>query len=734
MQSRVATEDWLWLLGSVAQLHGIAFDAALVQREFPPPLTKRSFIQASQAIGLVVATHQANGKLPAPCVAWLLASQDVEARPSAHEASDDSLDAGVSTGAPATWEPSLVKPALIVRADKERLLYFVAGSETPQSVPADGFGAVFEPELLLLKRSAEAVTDPDAETQVHKEFGFRWFLPEFLKHKDIWRDVLIVSAVMQVLGLTTPLLTQVIIDKVIAHQTMSTLTVVGVGLGAALLFSAGFGWLRQYLLIHTGNRIDAVLGSTVFSHLLRLPLPYFQHRATGVLIARLRGVETIREFLAGATVTVLLDLPFMVVLLAVMFIYSWQLSLVSVGLLIFLTALSAFVTPILRVRLNEQFLVGARNQAFVTEYTAGIETVKSLQLEPRLEARYGDLLADYLAAGFKTRLLSNTYNTIANALEQAQTLCILVAGALLVMRSEGFTIGMLVAFQMFSARLSQPVLRLVSLYQELQQTRIAVQRLGDIMNMPTEPHTLAPTRVAQIQGGARVELQEVSFRYGENAPWLYRNLNLMIPPGRTVAVMGPSGSGKSTLAKLFQAFYLPQEGRIKVDGADLRTLPANLLRSYFGIVPQETILFSGTIYENLQAAQPHATFEDIATACRMAEIHEYIESLPAGYQTEIGERGAGLSGGQRQRIAIARALLKRPRVLIFDESTSNLDDQTTQQFARTINQLKGTVTMIFIAHQIPRELNVDGIVRIGRQVTLAQAEGSSTATADGESA
>jgi len=732
LQSRIATEDWLWLLGSIAQLHGIAFDRALVLRDFPPPLTRLSLVQAGQSIGLVIAAHQVSKSetLHTPCVAWLRASQE----PARDEGQDDDAADGVSDTGTEIQTPATVRPVLVVRADAERLLYFVAGRDAAQTAEADQFSTIFESQVLLLKRAPEAVIDPDADAQNDREFGFRWFLPEFLKHKAIWRDVLIVSAVMQVLGLTTPLLTQVIIDKVIAHQTMSTLTVVGIGLGVALLFSAGFGWLRQYLIIHTGNRIDAVLGSTVFSHLLRLPLPYFQHRATGVLIARLRGVETIREFLAGATVTFLLDLPFMVVLLAVMFVYSWQLSLIALGLLILLTALSAFVTPILRARLNEQFLVGARNQAFVTEYTAGIETVKSLQMEPKLDARYGNLLADYLAAGFKTRQLSNTYNTIANALEQAQTLGILVAGALLVMRSDGFTIGMLVAFQMFSARLSQPVLRLVGLYQELQQTQIAVQRLGDIMNMPREPHTLAPTRVAQPQGGARIELQAVSFRYAETAPWLYRNLNLMIPPGRTVAIMGPSGSGKSTLAKLLQAFYMPQEGCIKIDGADLRSLPANLLRGYFGVVPQETILFSGTIYDNLLAAQPHASFDDIVTACRMAEIHDYIESLPEGYQAEIGERGVGLSGGQRQRIAIARALLKRPRVLIFDESTSNLDEQTAQQFARTVNQLKGVVTMIFLAHHIPNGLQVDGTVRIGQQVSLAKAEDAEPPAAEGQPA
>jgi ATP-binding cassette, subfamily B, bacterial HlyB/CyaB len=310
-----------------------------------------------------------------------------------------------------------------------------------------------------------------------------------------------------------------------------------------------------------------------------------------------------------------------------------------------------------------------------------------------------------------------------------------VIGAMLVMNSDGFTIGMLVAFQMFSGRLSQPVLRLVGLYQELQQTRIAVQRLGDIMNIPQEPHTLTPPRARQDTQGARIELQTISFRYADTAPWLYRDLTLNIPSGRTVAIMGPSGCGKSTLAKLLQGFYWPQEGVVKIDNIDLRTMPANVLRSYLGVVPQETVLFSGTLYDNLLAAHPHASFDDIVTACKMAEIHSYIESLPEGYQTLVGERGVGLSGGQRQRIAIARALLKRPRILIFDEATSNLDAQTAEHFARTVNQLKGVVTMIFIAHAIPKGLQVDGIVKLGEQVALAKAEapeGAEQRTSSGE--
>jgi subfamily B ATP-binding cassette protein HlyB/CyaB len=325
------------------------------------------------------------------------------------------------------------------------------------------------------------------------KFGFRWFWTELLRHKRIWRDVLLASFFIQLIGLTTPIGTQVVIDKVVVHQTESTLIAIAMGLGMFLLFSSGMSWLRQYFVLHTGNRVDAVLGSQVFRHLFRLHLPYFEHRPTGTLVARMHAVETVREFMAGAAVSVILDFPFLLIFAAVMFAYSWQLTLIALGILLVVAGLSVAVTPMLRARLNKQFLLGARNQAFLTEYVAGMETVKSLQMEPRLEGRYDDMLASYIAAGFATRQLSNTYNVIANALEQTMTLSILCVGALLVMRNDGFTIGMLVAFQMFASRLSQQMLRLASLWQEFQQASIAVRRLGDIMDTPAPRPSITET-------------------------------------------------------------------------------------------------------------------------------------------------------------------------------------------------------------------------------------------------
>jgi subfamily B ATP-binding cassette protein HlyB/CyaB len=698
----VGQHEVLWLLGSLSGFYRLPFDATLIAQQYPPPYTIATLHEAARSLGLKTGEVSIIGlswqKLPLPAIAFL--------RPvPAAEASVEQTP------------PSL--PVLILKSDGQKLLYFRAGSSTPEYIDIAEAPQHFEPDLILVAREASTAPTPGEAEQIpgfvaeKSEFGFKWFLPELLKHKTIWRDVLLASLAIQLVGLATPLFTQVIVDKVVVHQSNSTLIVLGVALFMFMLFTSGMTWLRQYLVLHTGNRIDAVLGSQVFSHLLRLPLPYFEQRPTGTLVARLQGVETIREFLASAAVTLVLDFPFLLIFLAVMFAYSWQLSLIAVGLLGLIAFVSFLVTPVFRDKLNRQFMLGARNQAFLTEYLAGMGTVKSLQMEPDIDKKYGDLLAQYLAAGFGTKQVGNTYNVIANGLEQVMTLSILIVGALLVMQNEGFTVGMLVAFQMFAGRMSQPMLRLVGLWQEFQQANIAVKRLGDILDMPQEPHALVPSREGNEANKGQLDLIDLAFRYSDHHPWLYRNLNMRFKPGHLTVLMGPSGCGKSTLAKLLLGFYQPSDGLIQLDGKDIRHLATNELRATFGVVPQDTILFSGTLYDNLVMAHPHASFEDVIEACKAAEIHEVIEKLPDGYQTEIGERGTGLSGGQKQRIAIARALLKKPKILIFDEAVSNLDQQTAEHFAKTINKLKGKVTMLFITHQIPRGLQVDEVLSFG---------------------
>lgn len=358
---------------------------------------------------------------------------------------------------------------------------------------------------------------------------------------------------LQLLALGTPLFTQAVIDKVVVHRTESTLIAIAVGMAMFMVFGALLTWVRQYLVLHTGNRVDAVLGAAVFDHLFALPLRYFQNRPTGVIAARLHGVETIREFIASAAISLVLDFPFLLICVAVMFSYSVQLTLITLAVLLLIAGLCAAVAPMFQVRLHEQFLLGARNQAFLTEYVAGMETVKSLQMEPQLKAKYADYLATYLQAGFQTKQVGNTYNVIANLLEQGLSLLILVVGAYTVMSDGSFSIGMLVAFQMFSGKLSQPMLRMVGLWQQFQQARLSLQRLGDLMNAPAEPYSLTPGRDAG--GPGLIELDGVSFRYTEEHPYLYKDFSLTVKPGTTMAVMGPSGCGKSTLTKLLQGFY-----------------------------------------------------------------------------------------------------------------------------------------------------------------------------------
>ncbi len=706
----ITAQELAWSLGSACALLRKPFDAELLLRQFAPPYSTATLIAAARGLGLQ-ATGQA---LPLAALAR-------------------TGGATVLVLTPAEGHPSV---GLLVGVEGEgagvQVSWIPAGTNTPQTQPLAEFAARYSGQAVLLAAQAEAPADTDAADAAPRAFGFGWFVPELLKHRAVWRDVLGASLLLQLLALGLPLFTQAVIDKVVVHRTESTLIAIAVGMAIFVVATAVLSWVRQYLVLHTGNRVDAVLAATVFDHLFRLPPRYFQHRPTGVVAARLHGVETIREFVSSAAVTLILDIPFLLIAVAVMFWYSVPLTLVALGMLALIALISALVAPVFQARLNEQFLLGARNQAFLTEYIAGLETVKSLQFEPQLKARYSGYLASFLHSGFRTRQIGNTYQVAATTLEQLMTLLILLGGAWLVMHpAEGavFTIGMLVAFQMFAGKLSQPVMRLVGLWQQFQQSRLAVARLGDLMNAPTEPYSMAPSRAAQGRG--RIEIDGLGFRYADDLPWLYEGLNLSIEPGRTVAVMGPSGTGKSTLAKLLQGFYWPQQGQIRVDGIDIRHLSANELRANFGVVPQETVLFSGTILDNLMLANPHASFEQAAQACRMAEIHTTIEALPQGYQTPIGERGAGLSGGQKQRLAIARALLKRPRVLIFDEATSALDAETAEHFARTINALKGKVTMIFITHALPRTLKVDEVVQMGkggaRQLHAVAGEGERNA-------
>jgi ATP-binding cassette, subfamily B, bacterial HlyB/CyaB len=709
LEQSFSLEDAAWLASSFCALHRIAFDPALFAQRYPAPVDESSLEKCASELGLSFEHRICSLE---SALAWRLPlAVRVHANPADRSASHahNQQDADVNR-----W-------ALVLNSTESQVAILERGSATPVSISMVELSGRYAGSSLTMAPRPSETADPDSFQFRSARFGLRWFVPELLKHRRIWRDVLLASLILQLMALAIPLFTQVIIDKVIVHRTTSTLITLGVGMGLFLVFTGILSWTRQHLVLHTGRRIDAALGSHIFDHLLRLPPLYFQHRPTGVIAARLQAIETIREFIASAAVTLLLDVPFLLIFVAIMFWYSVALTLIVLAILVVIMGLSLTVGPVFQRRLNEQFRQGAANQAFLTEYIAAMDTVKSLQLEPQLNHRYRNLLAELLKSSIATRQLANTYNTWSSSLEQLMTMLVLIVGAWIVMSTTALTVGMLVAFQMFSARISQPLLRMVGLWQQWQQTRMSIARLGDIMNAPTESYSLVPRRLGAA-GPGRIEVEGLAFRYGEQLPFLFDDFDFLAQPGQLIALMGPSGAGKSTLAKLLQGFYAPTRGRIRLDGIDHNHLSANELRSIFGIVPQETVLFSGTILDNLKLANPAASLEQVVAACRMAEIHTVIEALPNGYQTEIGERGVGLSGGQRQRLSIARALLKGPKVLIFDEATSSVDPATAEQLGRTITALKGRVTILFIAHLLPRSVQFDQIVRIGEKLAVVSSD------------
>jgi subfamily B ATP-binding cassette protein HlyB/CyaB len=687
----LALDDLLWLAGSICRLLGVAFDSSLARRHVTPPLDLGSLNDLLVGLGFAAQFEPRIGN-HLPAVAML-----------------EPLDGGQSV------------PVLVVRVAVNSVDFFPTARTWPESVAPREFAARLRGPVVAVRVPVAEPRDADAAGH-GPSFGFRWFVPEVLRHRAIWRDVLLASLAIQLLALGLPLMTQAIVDKVIVHRTESTLIALGSGLALFALVSAALTWGRQYLVLHTGTRIDAVLGAAVFRHLVELPPRYFEQRPTGVIAARLHGVEQIREFLSSAAVALVLDLPFLSLCLAMMFVYSLPLALLALAFLGSIVIVGLAVSPVFQSRLNREFLAGARTQAFVTEYVAGIETVKSLQMEPVVKRRFGDYLAAQLGAAFATRQAGNCYQVVVGTLEQTMTLAILVFGAWLAMQPHAdagdvLTIGMLVAFQMFANKLSQPLLRLAGLWQQFQQAHLAVRRLGDLMNAIAEPYAVAPKRPSDVTGPASdiplVLFESVAFRYGEDRVYLYDGLDLSIRVGECVALVGPSGCGKSTLAKLLQGFCFPSRGRILIDGVDTRHLCANELRATFGVVPQETVLFSGTVLDNLLLASPHADMASVVRACQRAGIHRTIEALPDGYRTELGERGAGLSGGQKQRIAIARALLKQPRMLIFDEATSHLDATTTAGLAVTVEALRGSVAILFITHAPIASVRFDRVVRLG---------------------
>lgn len=539
------------------------------------------------------------------------------------------------------------------------------------------------------------------------KFGFKWFYVEIMKYKRIIGEVMLGSFVVQLFGLVTPLFTQVILDKVIVHRSMSTLDVLGIAFIAVAIFEFLLNLTRNYIFMHTANKIDAKLGAKLFRHLFALPFVYFESRKVGNIISRVRELDQIREFITNKSVSVIIDLFFSTVFLAVMFVYSRILTAVVLLIVGLIAILYITLTPELRARLENKFQMGAQSNSYLVESVTGIQTVKSLSIEGIMQKKWNDYLGRYVKSGFNLSVISNFAGALSGFFQKAMTIAILWIGVTLVIKNE-LTIGQLIAFQMFANQFTAPVMRLVNLWNEFQQVLLGVDRLGDILNNPVEITSSKAITLPHINGTVRIE--NLSFKYSPNAPLVLEDVNLDIKAGQSVGIVGRSGSGKSTITKLIQKLYLPTGGTIFIDDVDIRQMNPVWLRNNIGVVLQENYLFSGTIRENISMPKPDAPIEHILKISQISGAHSFISEMPEGYDTMVGERGSSLSGGQRQRIAIARALITDPKIIIFDEATSALDYESERIIMENLDAIKLGRTMFIIAHRLSTVKNCDIII------------------------
>ena len=592
-------------------------------------------------------------------------------------------------------------PALVILAGGACRVLARVEAATVLLHDAEGAGAI-----VLSRAEFEArwtgrlilVTRRRAGSDGAPRFGLGWFVPAILRYRWVLTEVLVASLFVQVFGLLAPLFTQVVVDRVLVHKALTTLHVLVAGMLAAAVFEVILTGLRTYLLAHTSSRIDVELGAALFRHVLALPLAYFEARRAGDTVARVRELDRVRELLTGSTVTLLIDSLFTGVFVAVMTIYSPGLTVLVGASMLGLALLSAAITPMLRRRLHEKFDRGAESQAFLVESITGIETVKALAVEPSLQRRWEEQLAAYVRASFRVVSLASLGGQTASLLQKATTIAILWLGAQAVMRGE-LTVGEMIAFNMLAARVTAPVLRIVQVWQDFQQVGVSVARLGDLLNAPREPAALPAQGLPPRLAGS-VTFEDVTFRYRAERAEVLRGVSFSVTPGQVIGIVGRSGSGKSTVGRLIQRLYVPERGRVLVDGLDVSQVDPAWLRRQVAMVPQESFLLNRTVRENIALADPGIPFERVLRAAALAGVDEFVRGLPQGYDTPVGEHGCALSGGQRQRIAIARALVTSPRILILDEATSALDSESEQVIQRNLGQICAGRTVFLIAHRL----------------------------------
>lgn len=599
-----------------------------------------------------------------------------------------------------------LRTVVLAQCDGQRVLLQdpATVNARPLIEPLEAFARRWTGELILVASRASL-------TGELARFDFSWFIPSLVKYRRLFGEVLGISVMLQLFALVSPLFFQVVMDKVLVHRGMTTLDVLIIGLVVVVAFESLLSGLRAYVLSHTTSRIDVELGARLFRHLVQLPLAYFEARRVGDSVARVRELENIRNFLTGSALTVVLDVAFSVIFIAVMLLYSVPLTFIVLASLPLYLCLSLAVVPILRRRLDVKFARGAENQALLVEAVSGIQTVKATALEPAFGRRWDNQLAAYVSASFKTQNLAVWAHEGIHLISKLANAAMLWYGAHLVMDNQ-LTVGQFVAFTMFAQRLALPIMRMAQLWTDFQQTGISMARLGDILNTRTEVAPSAAPQLPALQGG--VSFDNVTFRYRPESATVLHAVSLDVRPGEVMGIVGHSGSGKSTLTKLVQRLYTPEQGRLLVDGVDISLIDAAQLRRQIGVVLQENLLFHRSVRENIAIVDPAAPLEAVMQAAQLAGAHAFISELPEGYDTLVGEHGATLSGGQRQRIAIARALFTQPRILILDEATSALDYESEAIVQRNMAHICKGRTVFIIAHRLTAVRHADRIIVLDR--------------------
>jgi len=659
----------------LARFHGVAADPAQLAHEFG---NGRSFDE----------------------VATLLAAKSLGLKA---RFVDQPLERLAATPLPAVARIDGNGYVVLARVDGDAVLVHDLIERRVRRIDRERFAKMYAGRLLL-------VATRQGTQKAAGRFDLSWFIPAVVKYRRLFAEVILVSVFVQAFALVTPLLFQVVMDKVLVHRTIATLNVVAIGIAAVGLFEVLLSGLRAHVFAHTTSKIDVELGAGLFRHLIALPLAYFEARRTGETVARVRELETIRGFLTGQALTSVLDLCFAVIFLAVMTMYSGTLTLVVLASLPVYALWSAFVTPLLRRRLDEKFARGAENQAFLVEAVSGIGTIKAAAVDPGMTQTWDRQLAGYVGAALRVTRLANIGQQGVQLIQKAVAVLLLYLGARLVIEGD-LTVGQLIAFNMLSGQVAAPVVRLAQLWQDFQQVGLSVRRLGDILNTPTER---AGSRVAPPAMRGEITFERTTFRYRPDGAEVLAGIDLRIAAGEVIGIVGRSGSGKSTLTKLVQRLYVPERGRVLVDGNDLAMVDPVWLRRQVGVVLQENFLFNRSIRENIALADPGASLDEVIHAARLAGAHDFILELAEGYDTLVGERGGTLSGGQRQRIAIARALMTNPRILILDEATSALDYESEHAVMGNMRAICQDRTVLIIAHRLSTVRHADRIVVLDR--------------------